>query len=182
MSYIAIAFALLATLAATAAQAQQPTDPARLPKLDWYWVGPSKQMPLPPLLAGQEAGQPVHICRASLDQVSGNGPWRLGKLRFEKGCSIVRSGREYVTDKYEALVGRPSALDAVKWLPSSGGQAVPNAFDGAYGGRGIPQFLCRAQTRNGVVPGEIFGKACKVLVDGVEANVESYEVLIAHAP
>lgn len=181
MSYIAIAFALLATLAATAAQAQQPTEPARPPKLDWYWVGPSKQMPLPPLLAGQEAGQPVHVCRANVDQVSGSGPWRLGKLRIEKGCSIVWSGREFVADKYEALVGRPSALDAVKWLPSSGGQAAPNAFDGAYGRSG-PKFLCRAQTRNGVVPGEIVGKACKVLVDGVEADVASYEVLIAHVP
>jgi len=159
---------------AVAVPAPTPVPPAPVAaptKLAWVRLAQGAPRPATALIAGQEAGQPVSICRAAYQ--NGIHP---GKLLGNNGCSIGYGGREILLPQYEVLTGSPQTT---RWVQSSGGQAVPGAYIGG-GEPGRPQLpVCRAPIPNGTITGKVVAQYCNVSAGGREIQSPRYEVLVA---
>lgn len=153
--------------------APAPTAPvvATPPKLAWVRLAQGAPRPTTALIAGQEGGQPVAICRAPY-----NNGIHPGKLLGNNGCSIGYGGREVMIPQYEVLTGNPQAT---RWVQSSGGQPVPGAYIGGSE-PGRPQLpVCRAPLGNSTISGKVVAQYCNISAGGREIQAPRYEVLVA---
>lgn len=157
--------------------APAPVPPVATPavtapvKLAWVRLNQGAPRPSTALIAGQEGGLPVSICRAAY-----NGGTHPGKLLGNNGCSIGYGGKEILIPQYEVLTGNPQAT---RWVQSSGGQPVPGAYIGG-GEPGRPQLpVCRAPIQNGTITGKVVAQYCNISAGGREIQAPRYEVLVA---
>jgi len=168
--------AYVAAGAPTMVAAPMPAAPvaAVAPKLAWVRLYQGAPRPASALVAGQEGGLPVAICRAAY-----NGGTHPGKLLGNNGCSIGYGGKEILIPQYEVLTGTPQAQQASKWVAASGGQAAPGVYIGG-GEPGRPQLpVCRAPYNNGVITGKLVAQFCNISAGGREIQAPRYEVLVA---
>ncbi|MFN4283413.1 MAG: DM9 repeat-containing protein [Alphaproteobacteria bacterium] len=143
-------------------------------KLAWVAGRQGAARPNTALVAGQEGGQPVSICRAPY-----NNGVHPGKLLGTNGCSIGWGGREIMIPQFEVLTGTPQAQQAAKWVRAQGGQSAPGAYVGG-GEPGRPQLVvCRAPFQNGVITGKLVVQFCNISAGGREIQAPQYEVLVA---
>jgi hypothetical protein len=149
-----------------------PVPVAAVPaKLAWVRLAQGAPRPATALIAGQEGGLPVSICRAPYQ--NGMHP---GKLLGNNGCSIGYGGREILLPQYEVLTGNPQTT---RWVQSAGGQNVPGAYIGG-GEPGRPQLpVCRAPIANGTITGKVVAQFCNISAGGREIQAPRYEVLVA---
>lgn len=153
-----------------------PQQAALPPKLAWLPGAKGTPAPAATMVAGQEAGNPVGICRAPY-----NNGMHPGKLLGDNGCSIGYGGREVLIPKYEVLTGTPQAQQAAKWVRAQGGQAAPGAYVGG-GEPGRPQLVvCRAPIPNSqnIITGKLVAQFCNISAGGREIQAPQYEVLVA---
>jgi hypothetical protein len=155
-----------------AAPAPTPTPAVTAPvRLAWVRLAQGAPRPATALIAGQEGGLPVSICRAAYQ-----GGTHPGKLLGNNGCSIGYGGREVLIPQYEVLTGNPQNT---RWVQSAGGQPVPGAYIGG-GEPGRPQLpVCRAPIQNGTITGKVVAQFCNISAGGREIQAPRYEVLVA---
>ncbi|HEU0070709.1 MAG TPA: DM9 repeat-containing protein [Alphaproteobacteria bacterium] len=159
------------TAAAPAPAPAPATAPAKL-----AWVPGARGTPIPPsaVVAGQEGGKPVGICRAPY-----NNGIHPGKLGADGICSIGWGGRAVRIERYEVLTGTPQVQQAAKWVAARGGQSATGAFVGGQE-TGRQLVVCRAASgANNVVPGKLVAQFCNIANGVAEVQVPQYEVLVA---
>ena len=126
----------------------------------------ARSLPDAAVAGGAEDGEAFYVCRAA--DRDGLHPGKV--KRSSAGCSIVSEGREASLDRFEVLVAH--------WVGARGGTVpVPAVLAGREAGR--PQYVCRAQTRDGLEIGKVNEAlgGCHVGMLGREVVVPEYEVL-----
>lgn len=126
----------------------------------------ARSLPDTAVAGGSEDGEAFFVCRAA--DHDGLHPGKV--KRSSAGCSIVSDGKEASVDRFEVLVAH--------WVGARGGTVpVAAVLAGREGGR--PQYLCRAQTRDGLEIGkvnEMLG-GCHIGMLGREVVAPEYDVL-----
>ena len=126
----------------------------------------ARSLPDTAVAGGNEDGETFYVCRAG--DKDGLHPGKV--KRSSAGCSIVSEGREAAVDRFEVLVAR--------WVPARGGTApVAAVLAGREAGK--PQYLCRAQTHDGMEVGKVNDAlgGCHIGMLGREVVAPEYEVL-----
>ena len=107
---------------------------------------------------GPEPGQPLYICRASVQGSVTPGKWLKGN------CNIAFGGREMVMNQYQVAYGNAS------WQPyaSNSTGLVQTGTDS----NGTPLFSCRWRGDQGYQPGKLVDGACRYPLAGQERVVK----------
>jgi hypothetical protein len=121
-------------------------------------------------------GQPLYACRVRYQSGSQN-TLQIGKIRSGyTACHFTFQGQEKTAPTYEFLRGGWSSFS---WLAASNGTVPTGSTPSGIADGGQFQYVCRGTYGSGQQVGKLRSgyTGCKIIANGAEQTVASYEVL-----
>jgi hypothetical protein len=139
-------------------------------------TGPATPVTWTPYQGGALPGGAIFAGSQAVCRVPYQGGVHAGRV-VGANCDIGYGGREVALPGGEVL---HAPAGSVSWFPLAAGIAMPPQAVVAGMENGQPRVVCRARVANVLYGGKVVGDNCNIGVQGQEATIKPFDVLVFH--